>query len=361
MAVENRYGFVDRLLHRLSFRTVQAQIDLAHLEERFFADQLANVEVRRPVFIAALPRAGTTLLLELFAGLDEFATHCYRDMPFVLLPLVWNRFSSAFRLSNAPQERAHGDGMLVNIDSPEALEEIIWKAMWPDHYEGDRIKPWEKGRNPIFLEYFTNHVRKILKLRQRNPEAVPRYASKNNANIARIEWLANAFPDAVFVVPFRDAAQHAGSLLHQHKNFLGIHAKQGFAREYMDGIGHYDFGATLRPIDFNGWLATASHPDPMTIGFWMEYWSVAYEYVLDKPNPNIYFLSYESLCAFPQRGLDRLSELLSIEHRREFSSKGAEIRLRTPHSVDLSTVDAAVLSRANEVCARLREKAIAVR
>lgn len=121
MEFENPYALVDRLLHRLSFRTVQTQIELADLEERFFGGQLADIAVRRPVFITALPRAGTTLLLELCAGLDEFATHCYRDMPFVLLPLIWNRFSSAFRRNNAPRERAHGDGMLVSIDSPETI------------------------------------------------------------------------------------------------------------------------------------------------------------------------------------------------------------------------------------------------
>ena len=165
MGFENPYALVDRLLHRLSFRTVQTQIELADLEERFFGGQLADIAVRQPVFITALPRSGTTLLLELCAGLDEFATHRYRDMPFVLLPLIWNRFSSAFRRNNAPRERAHGDGMLVSIDSPEAFEEIIWRAMWPDHYQGDRIRPWDKDHNPAFLEYFTNHIRKILKLR----------------------------------------------------------------------------------------------------------------------------------------------------------------------------------------------------
>ncbi|MGH8583532.1 MAG: sulfotransferase [Gammaproteobacteria bacterium] len=358
MGFENRYTDVDRLLHRLSFRTTQTQIELAGLEERVFRGQLAAIEVGRPVFITALPRAGTTLLLQWCAGLDEFATHCYRDMPFVLLPLIWDRFSSAFRRSDKPRERAHGDGMLVSIDSPAAFEEIIWKAMWPDHYQGDRIRPWEKDHNPPFVEYFKNHIRKIIRLRQRNPDLVPRYVSKNNANIARIDSLANAFPDATFVVPFRDVVQHAGSLLRQHRNFLEIHSKDAFAREYMDGIGHYDFGENLRPIDFNGWLTTARHPDPITIGFWIEYWSVAYEYLLDRLNPSIHFLSYEALCGGPQRGLAQISELLSIEHHNEFSSKGAEIRLRTPHSVDLSGVDHSILSRAKEILARLRERSI---
>ena len=118
MAFENRYSSIDRLLHKFAFSTRKAQIGLADLEDVMFRHRLARHELDRPLFITALPRAGTTLLLELCVASGTFASHTYRQMPFVLIPMLWNRFSEGFRRSDMPRERAHGDGMLVSVDSP---------------------------------------------------------------------------------------------------------------------------------------------------------------------------------------------------------------------------------------------------
>jgi len=356
MGIENSYSGLDRLLHRLSFSTTAVQIDLAELEERLFAKQVADVAASSPVFITALPRAGTTLLLELCAELDEFATHCYRDMPFVLLPLFWQRFSGGFRKSDKPRERAHGDGMLVSVDSPEAFEEIIWHAMWPAHYQDDRIVPWGVEPQPEFLAYFRNHLRKISAVRRSGQSKTPRYISKNNANICRIDWLSEAFPDARFVIPFRDFAQHAASLLRQHKNFLTIHADDPFARQYMAGICHFDFGANLKPIDFGSWLDGARHRDPASIGFWVEYWAAAYGDLLRRERANLIFLSYDRFCTEPERGLTMLGDFLEIEERDRMAGQAANIRPGRPHEVDLSAVDPAVRQEAAAVQEQLLQK-----
>jgi len=87
-----RYSAVDRLLHRLAFATSDMQVELAALEDMIYRKSLADTPVNRPVFITGLPRAGTTLLLQLTSALEEFASHSYRDMPFVLLPMLWNSF-----------------------------------------------------------------------------------------------------------------------------------------------------------------------------------------------------------------------------------------------------------------------------
>src|SRR6185436_9488480 len=87
------YSGVDRALHRIAFATYEVQADLADIEDRLFASHLSPITNQRPVFITSLPRAGTTLLLECCAALDEFASHTYRDMPFVLIPCLWSSFS----------------------------------------------------------------------------------------------------------------------------------------------------------------------------------------------------------------------------------------------------------------------------
>lgn len=349
--LSDRYSSLDRLLHRVSFATAAVQAELADLEDLIYRKALAAIPSRRPVFITALPRAGTTLLLQLASALEGFASHCYRDMPFVLLPLVWHSLSRGFHQTSAPSERAHGDGMLVSLDSPEAFEEMVWKAKCPEHYLPDRVVPWTSGGEPEVAAAFTSHMKKIIRLRQRSPDAVPRYLSKNNGNIARIACLLDYWPDAAIVVPVREPVQHAASLLRQHGRFLDIHARDGFAREYMKGIGHFDFGANLRPIDFDGWLAAARHTDPRTIGFWLEYWAAAYGHLLSHPMAALRVVPYDAFCAHPDAGVRWLAEALDLggNDLNRLEAQRDEIRVPPVHRVDLTDVAPALLAQTEDI------------
>ena len=83
-------------------------------------------------------------------------------MPFVLCPMIWQRFTKSFHIRDDARERAHGDGLTVSVDSPEAFEEIIWRHFWPDHYRNDCIEPWESLDDPEFLTFLRNHIKKII-------------------------------------------------------------------------------------------------------------------------------------------------------------------------------------------------------
>jgi hypothetical protein len=360
MAFENRYSFMERVLHRLAFATWGAQLSLADLEDRIFKAELSGIEVSRPVFVTALPRAGTTLLLEICAGMDEFASHCYRDMPFVLVPMLWNRFARKFQRSDQPRERAHGDGMLVGFDSPEAFEEMVWKAFWRERYRSDRIAPWEAdATDPFFEDFFRSHVRKIIALRQEGISSVAaRYVSKNNLNIARLPLVERCFPDAAILVAFREPLQHAASLLRQHKNFLKIHREDRFARKYMAGIGHFDFGENLRPVDFDGWLGRRADPNTEALSFWLEYWTAAYVFLCEHSTPNVHFVCYEELCAQPGRALETIADRIDVNHRDAFLAQASRLRLAKPGPVDQNGTEAHLVDRCKEVYAELRSRAL---
>ena len=123
-----------------------------------------------------------------------------------------------------------------------------------------------------FTSFFSDHLRKITLVRRGDAAASARYLSKNNLNISRTALLRRLFPDAIIVVPFREPMQHAESLLKQHRNFLGIHAEDRFASEYMRAIGHFDFGENLRPVDFDGWFERRQTEQTDVLAFWLEYW-----------------------------------------------------------------------------------------
>lgn len=342
------YSRLDRFLHRLSFRTRIAQIALADLGDRMVTEPLAACRTDRPVFITALPRAGTTLLLERFAGLPEFASHCYRDMPFVLTPWVWDRFSSSFQRTGGQRERAHGDGMRIDFDSPEALEEIVWMTFWKDRYTPDRILPWGLDRNGEFETFLHNHMCKIKLLRGSGDMDSVRYVSKNNLNIARIPLLLQLFPDCTVLVPFREPVQHACSLLKQHVNFMHIHEHDRFVRDYMRAIGHFDFGRNLRPVDFGGWLDANPYTDTETLNFWLSYWIAAYRHILEH-KAHLVLASYDALCRNPAAVLSRLAEAAGCMDKDALVSGSDAVHRPRSHAVRTASIDPSLIETAESL------------
>jgi hypothetical protein len=344
----NQHSIIEKALHNLAFSSWSPLIPLSNIETRVFRSNLADIEIKKPVFITALPRAGTTLLLELCVGTKEFASHIYGDMPFLLTPLFWSSFSKLFRHSAPPQERVHGDRILVNVDSPEAFEEIIWRDFWPSRYRKDRLIPWSDSVSsyPDFERFMHDHIRKIILLRGGTASPQVRYISKNNLNIARVGYLKRIFPDSIIVIPFRAPLQHASSLLRQHRSFLKIHDGDPFARKYMEDTGHYDFGRNLRPVDFDDWLGREQGLDPTKLEFWLQYWVSSYRYLLTNASDQIKFISYDALCDEPEQRLRQFGELLEIRNIEAFMVNAKRIAAPKPYDVDINGISSDIRDQA---------------
>jgi hypothetical protein len=196
------YSRLDRLVHRIAFSAPAVQLAAADLEKHTRGYKSASAD--RPIFITSLPRAGTTVLLEAFHQLPGMATHLYRDMPFVMAPILWSTISKGFRKPAKMAERAHKDGLQVGYDSPEAFEEILWRTFWPGKYASGQIGLWtESDRDEEGEAFLRDHIRKIIALRCPDQVAQGRYISKNNGNIARLELIVALFPAGEILVPLR--------------------------------------------------------------------------------------------------------------------------------------------------------------
>jgi hypothetical protein len=356
MAFENRYSLWERWLHRLAFATRTAQLGIADLEQRLFRRELAPIEAGAPVLITALPRAGTTILLEMLAAAPSFASHTYRDMPFVLCPLLWQRFTQRFQADAALRERAHGDGIQIGIDSPEAFEEILWMAFFADHYRAETLPVWQECHRAGFADFFAEHQRKVILLRRRNKTTARRYVSKNNLDLARIPTLWQAVPQAQVVVLVRDPLQQAKSLHQQHLRFLELHQRDAFARRYMAGIGHFDFGANLKPVDFGGWHGKRHCQDPRQLGFWLEYWLAAYQHVLQHADRRqLHIVSFERLCAGGD--LSRLAHCLGID-AAELASQRSRLGKPRQHAIPAAEIAQHSLEAARAVHAALLQRSV---
>lgn len=339
-AFENRYSALDQILHQAAFATRSTQIGLVKLEDILFPAAIAKTP-QKPIFIAALPRAGTTLLLNLLYETGEFSTHTYRQMPFLLTPLLWDCLSKRFRKRNdTPRERAHGDRVLVSIDSPEAFEEVVWYSFWQKHYQKNRIMPWAgKNLNKKFDEFYRQHISKIIYL-NRNNEHASRYISKNYLNIARIPYLKKLFPDSIIIVPIRNPLDQASSLLHQHKRFSSIHKDDEFARRYMRDIGHFDFGENLKPVQFSGTLAgNESELQPDQLGFWLEYWLLAYSSLLER-KAQIQFFNYDHFCSNSQADAEALGNAAGINNLSRLKELAKRVSQKKTERLELTGEDA---------------------
>ena len=250
------------------------------------------------VFVSGLARSGTTILLNAIYESNEFASLSYNDMPFVLAPNLWSKLSSNKKDTDLV-ERAHGDGIKVSTESPEAFEEVFWMTF--DEHDKDT------------QEKFKNYVQLINHKSQKK-----RYLSKNNQNVRRLELLSKTFPQSKILIPFRNPIQHAYSLLSQHKRFIEDSQKDNFISNYMKWIGHTEFGPNYIPIHEKN----LCFKDDFTINHWLEQWYLAYKHCFDnlKYNENVYFICYEKLCNTSEYWLEVL-KTLNIKDKYDFEFK----------------------------------------
>ncbi len=291
----NNYSWLQQKLHQLALSS-QFMREVMFDAETFTIS--TNQTNDNHVFVSGLARSGTTIILNAIYKSDEFSSLSYQDMPFILAPNLWSKLSLNKKDIDLV-ERAHGDGIKVSNESPEAFEEVFWMTF--DESDKDT------------KEKFKNYVQLINHKYQKK-----RYLSKNNQNIRRLELISKTFPDSKILIPFRNPIQHAYSLLSQHKRFIKDSKKDNFISNYMKWIGHTEFGPNYIPIHEKN----LCFEDDMSINHWLEQWYLAYKYCFEniRNNKNVYFICYEKLCNASEYWIDIL-KILNIKDEYDFEFK----------------------------------------
>ena len=309
----NAYGAGDKFVHALAFSGPGTLKILARVDDRLFSKTLRDLSDRPPIFITSIARGGTTALLNALHDLPQIATHRYCDMPFISAPLLWSKLPGHGG-AVAERPRAHGDGLTISSQSPEAFDEVFWRLYWPEKYHDQTIDLWTRADMKEDAQlFFQRHFRKISKLRHSQLTGATdpiRYLSKNNANIARLDLLPQMFPKCDIVVPLRGPAAHAASLLRQHQNFTKRHAEDPFVTRYMRDIGHLEFGALQSSMNF---LPEALEPyHPMQSDYWLAYWIAAFENVVEHSD-TVHIITQDALRQSPNTSVRALLERLGIK------------------------------------------------
>jgi hypothetical protein len=284
-----------------------------------------------------LARSGSTILLEMIAAHADVATHRYRDFWYLHTPVWAAQATRRLPVQNAqPVQRAHGDGMMITPESPEAIEEMLWMEFFEDlHHPTVSNVLGSESENPAFERYYRDHLRKLLLVRGSR-----RYASKANYHLTRLAYLLKLFPDARFVLPIREPRDQIASLEKQHRLFSSAAEKYPRSLRYLDRVGHFEFGAHRRPINAGDPKTVeqilALWQDGEEVRGWARYWSHLYGFLADQLQSNrrlreaAFVVRYEDLCDDSEGLLSRLfahCELEPAEHLIEHYAP----RLQRPH------------------------------
>lgn len=251
----------------------------------------------RALIVTGLARSGTTALLMRLHRVPALWSFTYRHMPFPMSSRVWVRINRAKAVA---MERSHRDGLMVDLDSAEAFDEYFWRVILEECYYAEgalHSHAVEPGQIVEYEAYVSSHL---------TPGMI--YLSKNNNFLLRAESFLRHRENYIVALVYRDPVQHASSLLRQHVIQSEAQREAPFVLDYMDMLGHHEFGLHRRDFIFPG--TKHEFHDQHDLNYWLERWIDYYRYALQLPRDHVQFISNESLRRAPEVVVNGLLELV---------------------------------------------------
>ena len=300
------YNEWSMLLHRMV-------LDNQHLGAYLFAWDVKRysrkhaIDRKAPILVSGLARAGTTALTTILARSAAVHSLTYASMPFLMAPFTWGRFSKP---RNAEmKERSHGDKVLFGYDSVEALEEYFFKVLLKERY----VRPDALEEHTIDAAELERYIA-YRNLASGGSADRTTYLAKNNNALLRYASLRELEPGLRVVFLFRDPLDHAFSLMKQHKRFSRMQEDDPFVLEYMNWLGHHEFGKGLKRFVFAGGKAQPEVPTDR-IEHWLNVWIAYYtrlEQVLADDRQAL-LIDYADFLRDPSAVVDRIGRFAGID------------------------------------------------
>jgi hypothetical protein len=291
-------------------------VALGNLETKMLQRRLAGRSVDRPVYICGLPRAGTTITLQMLSEHPDVVTHKYADFLMPYMPYVWNQVFPRIPVDamRKPVPRIHRDRIEVTRDSAEMGEEILWEHFFPHIHDESNYSVLDgTTSNPAFESFYVDHLKKLALVRGRN-----RYISKAIMCVVRMQYLRRIFPDARFLLYVRNPIDHIASMIKQDRIWAEIEKSDPRQIEIIELTGHHEFGP-------HQVMANVGNPDELReirrlfdAGQWglsrARYWAYVYGFVAGQLQADpelarrVCIVRYEDLCSDSLPTIDRILE-----------------------------------------------------
>ncbi len=296
----SEYSELSQLLHRMALNNYTIGNKLFKKETKILRKK--NLVNRNDfLIISGLARAGTTSLMNNISQIKDFKTLNYANMPFLMCPNTWRNFYKP--KDQELKERSHKDGIMIGLNSNEALEEYFFKLKANDSYIRENCLTEYNISKEVFDDYL--NYQSIIKLDNQKI-----YLAKNNNFILRYKSMRTLNDDFLMVILYRDPLTHAASLMEKHKEYTKLQEEDPFILEYMNWLGHHEFGQQQKPFCFNGSNKVAG--DKGSLDYWLNIWNNYYNYVLTIDHPNTFLINYETFCNQPNEVIASITEKLNI-------------------------------------------------
>lgn len=301
---KSSYSELSQLLHRMALNNYNISKKLLKREERKIRKR--NLSKRQDfVIVSGLARAGTTSLLNDLSEINTFVSLNYANMPFVTAPNLWRKFYKP--KAEKLKERSHKDGIMIGYNSNEALEEYFFKIKTADSFIKDDYLAEHNISQKTYDDYLK--YQSIIKLDDKKI-----YLAKNNNFILRYKSIRGFNDKFIMVIMFRNPLTHAASLMEKHKDYKKLQKQDPFVLEYMNWLGHHEFGINQKPFVFeNNYIDIEEDKSHLT--YWLKIWINYYKNVLTIDHPNTIFINYDTYCREPKKTINRILKKTGIDRK----------------------------------------------
>lgn len=303
MGTQNKNGYseLSRLLHRMALNNYS-------IGNKLFMHEVRKVRSGKTeqkelfIVVSGLARAGTTSLMNDLAKIDEFVTLSYANMPFLLAPNLWEKVYKPKNTST--KERSHKDGIMIGLNSNEALEEYFFKVKANDSY----IKDTNLLEYELAAEDYNDYLDYQAIIKAGNQKT---YLAKNNNFLLRYKSVRQFNDNFIMVILYRHPLTHAMSLLEKHRDYKQLQNDDPFVSEYMDWLGHHEFGWNQKAFKFST-SSDFDHLDKEKLDYWLQNWINYYSYVLTIGHKNTIIINYEHYCNDPKNTIRTILDKAGI-------------------------------------------------
>lgn len=301
---ESDYSGWSMLLHRMILANYNISGALFRLEKRLYKKRISTAD-KDFIIVTGLARAGTTALTNLLFESKKFHSLSYDNMPFLLSVNLWRKLYHPRK--NKLKERAHGDNIMFGYRTIEALEEYFFKVFLNDAYIKSNMLVEHEVDQTTYKDYIS--YQKLIGIKDKDSN----YLAKNNNLILRYKSLRAHNSDFKIVLIFRNPVTHAYSLLNQHDRFCDMHEADPFTLEYMNWLGHHEFGLNHKLFDLELRDLCDRYEDS-SLNYWLAIWISYYSHVLTLlEDDNLYLIDYADLCSKPRELVGVLGSALNLD------------------------------------------------
>ena len=302
--MKNNYTFFEQILHQLTINNAFFNELSFVIEQNLFLKKVEAIEPKM-IFVSGLARSGTTSILNHLVNLQFGNSLTYKDLPFLFMPNLRNQLAGKNMTSSPLKERAHGDNILINEESPEAIDEIFWKFQLSGRYIQKSFLDLHDLSDRDLLAF--KHFVQLHLYKHRSSI----YLSKNNNSILRYHSLKTSTKLQVFFIfALRDPLSHAKSLLKQHQLFSQLHQEDAFSLTYFNSMGHFEFGCNQKLFNFKneGLNQKLEQTDKYRLKYWLLSWLNYYQYLFNNFTGEDVLVDFDDLCEFPNEIIQYIAD-----------------------------------------------------